>query len=206
MAEKKKKKKLESNFINMFVVLTVVGLVSSFSLGYTYNSTRNKIEKIQQQKLKDAIGEVLPEFDNLREKIVISEKISDKKKKKQFKGFELFPAEKNGEVVGTAVKSVSNKGFSGDIVIMVGFDKDGSVENTAVLRHAETPGLGAKMEEDEFRAQFREMTSDSFDISVKKDGGEVDSITASTITSRAFCDAVNKARKALELMDNGGTQ
>ncbi|MFO7734647.1 MAG: RnfABCDGE type electron transport complex subunit G, partial [bacterium] len=178
MAEKKKKKKLESNFINMFAVLTVVGLVSSFSLGYTYNSTKDKIKEIQQQKLKVAIGEVLPEFDSLRKKIVVSEKITDKKKKNKFKGFELFPAEKNGEIVGTAVKSVSNKGFSGDIVIMVGFDKDGNVENTAVLKHAETPGLGAKMEEESFRTQFQGLTSESFDISVKKDGGEVDSITA----------------------------
>ena len=80
---------------------------------------------------------------------------------------------------------------------MVGFNIDSTIVNTAVLSHNETPGLGDKMVEgkSDFSVQFKGKNPEDFKISVKKDGGDVDAITASTISSRAFCDAVNSAYK-----------
>jgi len=75
----------------------------------------------------------------------------------------------------------------------VGFRPDGSIYNTAVLSHSETPGLGAKCVEEGFAAQFRGFDPASKRLAVKKDGGDVDAITASTITSRAYCVALENA-------------
>jgi electron transport complex protein RnfG len=81
---------------------------------------------------------------------------------------------------------------------MVGILADGTLKNISVLQHAETPGLGSKMSEPAFKDQFNDKRADSFNFKVKKDGGDVDAITAATISSRAFCDAVNRALSTFE--------
>ena len=75
---------------------------------------------------------------------------------------------------------------------MVGFKPDGTIFKSAVLDQKETPGLGDKMKT-KWKDQFNEKHPTTFKLAVKKDGGDVDAITASTITSRAFCDAVTRA-------------
>ena len=92
------------------------------------------------------------------------------------------------------------KGFSGKIELMVGFLDDGTIENTAVLMHKETPGLGDKMDQkkSDFSLQFIGKNPVDFKLKVKKDGGDVDAITAATISSRAFCDAVQRAYDVFE--------
>jgi electron transport complex protein RnfG len=80
---------------------------------------------------------------------------------------------------------------------MVGFDTDKKIINISVLKQKETPGLGTKIKEPKFKDQFKGKDPASFKMAVKKDGGEVDAISAATITSRAFCEAVNKAYQAL---------
>ena len=96
-------------------------------------------------------------------------------------------------MVGVAVKTYTDKAFSGEFSIMVGFLPDGSIYNTAVLDQKETPGLGAKMVDPSFKDQFKKMNPEKNKITVKKDGGDVDAITASTISSRAYCDAIARA-------------
>jgi electron transport complex protein RnfG len=106
-------------------------------------------------------------------------------------------------VVGTAVETFTSQGFSGDFKLMVGFTPDGTIIDVAVISHAETPGLGDKMEQDksDFSEQFEGKDPDTFELSVRKDGGDVDAITAATITSRAYCDAVQRAYDALREME-----
>ena len=108
----------------------------------------------------------------------------------------LYTARKGDEILGTAVETFTNKGFSGEFKLMVGFDPDGSIIDIAVIKHAETPGLGDKMEKgkSDFSVQFMGKHPDNFNLAVKKDRGDVDAITASTITSRAYCDAVKVRR------------
>ena len=89
------------------------------------------------------------------------------------------------------------KGFGGEIRVIVGFDTEGKLLNYSVLQHAETPGLGAKMQEwfrtDKNRQSVLGRNLSDGELKVTKDGGDVDAITASTITSRAFLNAVNRA-------------
>jgi electron transport complex protein RnfG len=84
---------------------------------------------------------------------------------------------------------------------MVGLKPDGTIFDTKVLEHQETPGLGTKMMEPRFKDQFVGKNPGTDKIKVKKDGGEIDAITAATISSRAFCDAVMRAWNAWQKGD-----
>ena len=192
------KKKLPSTFFNMFVVLTAISTVAALALGYTYTVTKEAREQVKIKRAMDAIKDVLPEFNN-----------NPNEEKYTLDGFaemEFFPAKKDSQPVGTAVRTYSEKGFGGKIWLMVGFDKDNRLYKIKVLEHKETPGLGNKMEKPRFIDGFAGKDLSVFKLKVKKDGGDVDAITAATITSRAFCDAVERAYQALSqsLSPKGG--
>lgn len=177
----------------MTLTLLVISLVASAALGLVYESTKEPIAKAQLVKINTAIKTVVPDFNNqpLDESYTV-----------KVDGGELvfYPAKKDGQLVGTAVKTFSKNGFAGLIELMVGFLPDRSIYKVAVVSHKETPGLGDKMEpkKSNFSIQFEGKNPESFKLKVKKDGGDVDAITASTITSRAYCDAVERAFKALK--------
>lgn len=192
-------KKLESNFKNMVLVLFVVTLVASAAVGVVNSLTADKIAQAQQDKQVEAIRMVVAPFDN--DPLAEADTVATPD------GGELvfFPATKGGEPVGTAVKTYSNNGFSGFISIMVGFNPDGSIHNYSVLEHKETPGLGSKMGEWFVKGAKGDVTGKTpgtTGLQVSKDGGEVDAITAATISSRAFLDAVNRAARALAEKQN----
>ena len=180
----------ESTFINMSVTLFAVCLIASAVLGGVYAVTKEPIAAAQLAKINSAIGGVVPEFDNVPSDEKFEVEVNGKKSA-------VYPATKGGEAVGYAIEASTSTGFGGNITLMVGFAPDGSIVKTSVISHAETPGLGAKITESEshFVTQFegKNPADPNFKLSVKKDGGSVDAITASTITSRAFCDAVNTA-------------
>jgi electron transport complex protein RnfG len=190
------KKKLPSTFFNMFVVLTVISTAAALALGYTYTVTKEAREQVKIKRAMDAIKDVLPEFNNNpnEEKYILD----------GFAEMEFFPAKKDSQQVGTAVRTYSEKGFGGRIWLMVGFDKDNRLYKIKVLEHKETPGLGNKMEKPRFIDRFAGKDLSVFKLKVKKDGGDVDAITAATISSRAFCDAVERAYRALSRSPKGG--
>jgi electron transport complex protein RnfG len=191
-------KKLESTFINMVLVLFIVTGVAALALGAVYSATKEPIEAAKAAKLKSAIENVIPDFDEYTEKEVMPATGKDP--------LTFYVATKNNEVVGTAIKTYTDNGFSGRISIMLGFTPDGAIYNTAVLEHKETPGLGDKMEaaKSDFSAQFKGKNPDNYQLTVTKDGGDVDAITAATISSRAFCDAAERAYEAYKA--EGGNQ
>ena len=184
--------KIESSFRNMVLSLTLISLGASAALGYVYEFTKGPIELSNMNKKIEAIKLVVPEFSNNPndDLIMLATGEGD--------SLEIYPAKKDSAIIGYAVKTFSNKGFSGFISLMVGFKPDGTVFNISVLEQKETPGLGTKMAEPAFKGQFEGKNPDSFRLKVKKDGGEVDAITAATISSRAFCDAVRKAHNTLK--------
>ena len=100
-----------------------------------------------------------------------------------------------GNLVGVAVETFSNKGFGPLITVMVGLLPDGLIYDIAVISHQESPGLGDKMEKrkSDFSEQFKGKDPAILKLSVTKDGGDVDAITAATISSRGYCDAVRRA-------------
>lgn len=178
--------KKESSFINMVVTLFLVSAVAALALGGVYTVTKEPIALAKKKKLEAAIKAVLPEFDSITTKRV-ADASGD--------SLTFYYADKAGENVGVAIKTFTNEGFSGNIELMVGLLDDGSIYNTAVLSHKETPGLGDKMDKkkSDFPDQFMGKSPSEFKLLVKKDGGDVDAITAATISSRAFCDAVQRA-------------
>ncbi len=186
----------------MAVTLFAVCLIASAVLGGIYAVTKEPIDSTRIAKINSAIGGVVPEFDNdpSAEKFSVGE---------GNKAVTVYPAKKGGQIAGYAIEAATTKGFSGRITIMVGFLPDGKIKDIAVISHAETPGLGAKISEKDapFVTQFegKNPGDGNFKLSVKKDGGDVDAITASTITSRAFCDAVENAYNAFrEVTKNKG--
>jgi len=195
-------KKLTSSFKNMLISLLSISVFSALTLGSVYTLTKEPIEKSKNAKQENAIKEVLPKFDHLgaTEKIPVSAGDT----------LNVYKAyDKNNVFVGAAVETNSKKGFAGDIKLMVGFDRNGNIINYSVLEQKETPGLGSKMT-DWFKTpsgkrDIRGKNPAINNLSVSKDGGEIDAITAATISSRAFLEAVNKAYRAYAGNSNAPT-
>jgi len=190
--------KRESTFINMVVTLFLVTAIASSGLGFVYELTKEPIAEAKRIKKLNAIRATLPEFDNEPSELVKALFVDGD-------SVYLYQGMKQDKWIGTAVESFTNQGFSGKIRIMVGFNPDGSIFDIAVLEHKETPGLGDKIEKKKsldkktglsWSSQFKGKYPAQSELRVVKDGGEIDAITASTISSRAFCDAVNRASKA----------
>ena len=180
-------KKKESTLINMLVALLVIAAVSGGVLGLVYGVTKDAIAEVDQKKNEAAIQAVLPLEGEITYKA--DTLTSDDG---------IFPCnlafDANGVFQGAAVKT-SEGGFGGKIDMMVGFLADGTIKGTSVMSHSETPGLGANMT-GRFKDQFINKNPADFRLIVTKDGGDVDAITAATITSRAFSKAVDKAYQA----------
>jgi electron transport complex protein RnfG len=180
-----------SSFSNMLIVLTVIALVSSALLGGVYLLTEEPIEAAKVAKINTSIAKVVEPFDNNPSAKPDTVELDGRK-------LILYTAKQGDKVVGVAVETFTTKGFGGLISLMVGFLPDGTIRNIVVLSHSETPGLGDKIDKSksDFTLQFEGKHPDNFKLIVKKDGGDVDAITASTISSRAYCDAVTRAYKA----------
>jgi electron transport complex protein RnfG len=183
----------KDTLLNMFVALFLICIVAGGILGIVYNATKDPIAAAENAKRTAAIKNVLPEFKSLKTVNVMSAVEGDNAEIPFHLAYDA-----NNNFIGAAVETFTNKGFSGNISLMVGILADGTIKNISVLQHAETPGLGSKMEEETFKGQFCDKNPASFNFSVKKDGGDVDAITAATISSRAFCDAVNRALSTFE--------
>src|SRR5574344_16411 len=179
----------QSNFKNMVLCLFIVCLVCSAILAVVYAGTKAPIEKTNAANTTKAISLVLPEFDGTP---VLNTVQYDGK------DYPYYTASKSGQVVGYAIQSTSI-GFGGPLTIMVGITMDGKIYNTSVLQHSETPGLGAKCTSDQkFINQFKGFDPSVKKLVVSKDGGDVDAITASTITSRAYTLAIKNAVEAFK--------
>lgn len=190
--------KMQSSLKNMVLSLTLISVGASAALGFVYEITKEPIEMSLLNKKLDAIKLVVPEFTNNPNDDMF------KLPTGEGDSLEVYPAMNGNDTVGYAVKSYTNNGFSGYISFMVGFTPDGDIYNISVLEQKETPGLGTKMvpagtpEKPEFKDQFVGKDPAEFTLKVKKDGGQVDAITAATISSRAFCDGVQRAYNTFE--------
>ncbi len=170
---------MKSSLKNMVLMLFIIALVCSAAVVGVYNVTKEPIQRAQEQKVMDALAMVLPEFDNAPERV-------------ERGGCYVYEATLGGEVVGYAIETTSANGFNGNVSLMVGLLVDGTIYNIEVLAQAETPGLGANMtnEGNPLLASFKGKRASEMTMTVKKDGGDVDALTAATITSRAYAEAV----------------
>ena len=188
--------KRESTFTNMVVTLLAVTAIAATALGYVYDLTKVPIELAKIKAQNEAISKVLPKYETLGTSFKVTAETEGD-------SLEIFPAYNGQELVGIAVKTYTKKGFSGFISIMAGIDKSGNFSGYEILEHAETPGLGSKMgvwfnnaEKPNQNVIGKSPKTTKFEVS--KDGGDIDAITASTISSRAFLDALVRAYNAYE--------
>ena len=172
----------KSSLLNMVACLTGVCLVCAALLGFVFVLTDGPIQAAAAAEAQASIAKVLPAGGEISEELSSEAEGVD--------GY-YIQTDDEGAITAYAVKTVTG-GFGGPITLMVGVLPDGTVFNTSVLSHSETPGLGAKCAEEKsaFREQWKGFAGV---LSVKKDGGDVDAITASTITSRAYTKAVAQA-------------
>ncbi|MGI6342378.1 MAG: RnfABCDGE type electron transport complex subunit G [Bacteroidales bacterium] len=187
-------KKLPSTLPNMVLSLVIITAVVATALSFVYGVTQEPIQKTNREKEVSAIKNVIPNFDN--DPTIDPQTIND---------MVVYVGLNGTDTVGYAIKTYTNMGYGGRFDLMVGFNPDCSINKIVVLSHNETPGLGSKMTEDGFMKQFsglkiKELPNSN--LGVKKDGGTIDAITASTVTTRAFCDGVQKAYNALQELLN----
>ena len=166
----------------MTLCLLAICLVCSALLAGVYALTAEPIAAAAAKKNESAIKEVLPESA-----VAIEEERTIEVDGQTYTYNLAY--DQQGNTVGCAI-NVSPLGFGGPILIKVGLDASGVIWNTKVLSQAETPGLGAKCTEAAFADQFRQFNPSEKKLGVKKDGGDVDAITASTITSRAYASGL----------------
>ena len=193
-------KKLESSLMNMVIVLTGVTVIAGALLGYVNELTKGPIAEANAKALSDAIALVVPGFDN---------NPAEAPETIELEGatYKIYKATKGGEFIGAAVESVS-MGFGGELKVLVGFDVEGNIIDYSLLSHAETPGLGSKAADWFKKGAKGDITGKNpgeAPLAVSKEGGQIDAITASTITSKAFLSAVNSAYGAYKNQHVDGT-
>ena len=179
----------------MTVVLTATAIVTGGLLAFVNDVTKEPIAEVNKQATTDGIVKVMGGNPNIKtDPDTITIKIG-----KDDKTFVVYNVtDDKGNALGNAVES-STMGFGGELKVLTGFDAEGNILGYTILGHAETPGLGAKAT-DWFqkggKGDIIGKNPAKNNMTVSKDGGEVDAITASTITSRAFLKAVNEAYEA----------
>ena len=177
--------KLESTFKNMVLSLVIISMVAAGALAGVYALTADTIAVQEAQKQKAAIAAVLPQGCTIAEPEVVE-------------GLTVYKAYEGDQWIATAVET-SEVGFDGPQVIMVGLDAEGKVLDYVVLKQTETPGLGAHIDHwfKDAKGNQSIIGKKAGELTVNKDGGDVDAITAATISSRAFLKAINKAYAAI---------
>ena len=180
--------KKESTFFNMIIALFVITIIAGASLGFINDITKGPKARAKLERKVNALKQVLPEFNNNPVEDVLMLK-SDKAKD----SIEIYTGTFDNKPVGTAVIGSSEKGYSGLVKIMVGFNPDGSIKNIVVLEQKETPGLGTKMKSEKFIRQFKGKKPSEFNLKPQKNGGDVDAIAGATISTRAFGEATQMA-------------
>ncbi len=186
---------MKSTLKNMIASLLGITMIASAGVGVVYQVTAEPIAQAAIAATNAALAEVLPKFDDTTLTTLTIDEMS----------IDVYTAKNGGKEVGYAVKSMTKNGFNGVIELMVGLTTEGKVVNVSVLKHAETPGLGTKMMDDgnPLLGGIQGKKLSKVNLKVSKDGGDVDALTAATITSRAYLDAIQRAQKAYE-QTNGG--
>ena len=190
-------KKLESSLLNMTLVLTLVAVVMGGILAFVNHLTEGPIQEQKEKALADGIKTVIVCND-----LVVAEPVEVKQNidGKEYTFIIYNVKDAQGKDLGAAVQSAT-MGFGGDLKVLVGFNPEGNILGYTLLEHAETPGLGAKADQWFQKGQKGDIIGKDpkEPLTVSKDGGQVDAITASTITSRAFLKAVNQAYNAYKV-------
>ncbi|HEX9591827.1 MAG TPA: RnfABCDGE type electron transport complex subunit G [bacterium] len=183
----------------LVIVLVLVAAVSALLLAQLDTITAPKIKQSRIDYKLRMVKNVLPSYDNDpnhdRQVIPVEVTGSAHVKVEVDEGKEgvlVYPAYKEGKLVGSAFAVTTHEGYSGDIDLLVGVNPNGAITGIEVINHAETPGLGAKIVSEHTWPGKKELVGRTLadSLEVKKDGGEIDAIAGATISPRAVCKAV----------------
>ncbi len=197
------------DLLKMVLVLTTNCLIAGLALSQIYALTKEPIAKAERLEMLLALKSVMPDYDNEPDKEI-----------RKINGREFFIGKKDGKIVGYAYKASSPNGYSGKIDLMVGILPDGAMNGLIILKHAETPGLGQKIENISWLSKViwvwegnrrtdtrRNLTNTKW--KVKKDGGDIDQISGATISPRAVVEGVaaglldfEKEKRSLPLVES----
>jgi Na+-translocating ferredoxin:NAD+ oxidoreductase subunit G len=177
------------------IALTTVCLSAALATGGVYDLTKDRIaEQIRLKKL-GLLRSVLPEVDNEVDQDYQDGVIGKDRNGNDVVGRYYF-GRKGGKLVGTVFALITPEGFTGDIEFMMGVSPNGELTGVEIIRHLETPGLGDKIEDLEWRNSFKGKNLTNTKWAVKKDGGDIDQFTGATISPRAI---VKRVKEGLEI-------
>ncbi|MBQ2417043.1 MAG: RnfABCDGE type electron transport complex subunit G [Alistipes sp.] len=182
---------MESSLKNMVLVLFTITLISSAAVGGVYMITKEPIAQAKVAAVNNALQQVLPQYEATTSQTIEVNSLP----------IVAHTATVADKAVGYAVESISKNGFGGTVRLMVGFDTKGNIININVLEQKETPGLGTKMTEENnvLLLSLKDKNAAEVNMTVKKDGGDIDALTAATISSRAYAEAVAVAYEAFKV-------
>jgi len=189
----------EESKYKVILTLVFIAMFSAMLLAWVNKITYEPIEMNKRAETKKALKIVLRGLKNIEYPEFPKEMQVDHSPVKYFKAVGI-----RGVLMGAAFIVKAPNGFSGDFEMMVGLDSSGAVIDTYVLDHKETPGLGDGMLKEPFKKQFRGRRLADTRWMVRKDGGDIDAITAATITSRAFTAGVKRALDAFARLKKEG--
>lgn len=182
--------------VRLGLILLALTAITGLLLGVVYGITKEPIRKTQERQKMEALAATLPGA----------------------KTFKVLPAPQGGGAIleinegsgGGAVLgynfTVAPKGYAGLIELVVGISMDGTIQGIQILKHAETPGLGAKAAEPVFSGQFKGKKVEKLEV-VKvppSDPGQIQAISGATITSVAVASGVNEALSYFKAHLSGG--
>ncbi len=186
MGQDLNKRKPENPVVSIIIVVITV-VIAVALLSYVNAITKPLRDKYQHEKLMSSLTVACP-LKGLT--------FPSKPDTLKWNGttWEFFKGRDSGGLVRcVAIITESKKGYGGEIKLLVGVDPEGKIQGIEVLEHYETPGLGDRIKTPEFRNQFKGRSLKDTKFKVKKDGGDIQQLTSATISSRAFCEAVEKA-------------
>lgn len=191
--------------LRFVLVLTAITALSGLVLGLTEKCTREPIALQNAQQQRTALLAVLPPIDNAPDRDVIMPDDGQSPRISYYRG------RRDGKIVGVAFVVVAEKGYGGPITMMVGVTPGGTLTGLEILGQNETPGLGNRIAEPDFRRSFIGRGLDDYRWRVRKDGGDFDQISGATISSRAVVESLAtglqryRDRAAIILEKPGGT-
>ncbi|MFW5873420.1 MAG: RnfABCDGE type electron transport complex subunit G [Bacillota bacterium] len=183
----------DSSLSRLVITLTVIGIVSALLLSVVYQWTTPHIEEHEAQAREEAIFSVLEGADEYEE--VTKDDITF------FEGYD-----ESGDLVGVSFIA-EGSGYQGTIEIMVGADpSNGEITYISVLNHEETPGLGARITEEEFKDNFANKPFGEYELVNREptEPHEVETIAGATISTRSVKNIVSEAGLTIEEYYGGG--
>lgn len=188
------------------LLLGAFALVTAGVLAGTYQLTREQIATAEREAAQQALFEVVPR--DRHDNNLLDDTLPTPEAAREQLGLrspnDIHLARRGDEVIAVIVPAIARDGYSGDIRMIVGINRDGTVAGVRVVAHRETPGLGDKVDlkRDDWILSFNGRSLEDPEPArweVKRDGGEFDQFTGATITPRAV---VRQVRRTLELAED----